>query len=206
MIQSLGNLSLLVLLFALGGCSGLKYKTDYYTLVADRDAALQVEQPYEESLGVGPVRLPEMLDHPGIVSRDEGQKLLVASYAVWAGDLNEAVTRVLADNLSQYLGSDQVWPFPWDNRVRPERTIRVVFERFSGERGGEVELQAKWRLISGDGNEQLYSGKLTLRTKAENNSYNAYVAALNELLNRLSKAIAQAVAEQSADPQQKTNP
>jgi uncharacterized lipoprotein YmbA len=194
MIQSHGKLSLLVVLLALSGCSGLKYKTDYYTLIADRDARLEVGQPYSGSLGVGPVQLPEMLDHPGIVTRDNGQKLLIASYAVWAGDLNEAVTRVLADNLSHYLGSDQVWPFPWDNRVRPQQTIRVVFERFSGERGGEVELQAKWRLVSGSGEQEIFATKVQLQTEAENNSYNAYVAALNDLLNQLAKVIARDIA------------
>lgn len=199
MMQSVGKFSLCTaILLILAACSGLNYKTDYYTLIADQDASLLINRPYSESLGVGPVKLPEMLDHPGIVSRDNGQQLLVATYAVWAGDLNEAVTRVLADNLSHYMGTDQVWPFPWDNRVRPQRTIRIVFERFSGERGGEVELQAKWRLVSGSGDKAFYSGKVTLQTETQGNSYNAYVAALNELLNQLSQAIARAVVEQTA--------
>ncbi len=184
-----------VVLALVAACSGPAYKTDFFTLVADQDTEQRVAQPYRGSLGVGPVKLPELLDHPGVVSESGGQQIEVAPYAVWAGDLNAAVVRVLADNLSAYLGTDQVWPFPWDNRARPEQQIRVVFEKFSGERGGDVVLQAKWRLLSSNGGEELRAEKFSARISAADKSYEAYVAALNDLLNQLSEAIALAVAE-----------
>lgn len=180
----------------LAGCAGPSYKTEYYTLAADEHADAQGAAADVGTLGVGPIRLPEMLDVVGIVSWDDSQRVYIAPYAVWAGDLKQAVTRVLADDLSAYLATDDVWPFPWDNRVRPDRQVTAVIEQFGGERGGEVTLQAKWRLMNSDGNRVLDSGKVTLSTQADESSYNAYVAALNELLHQFAKSIAQAVKEQ----------
>jgi uncharacterized lipoprotein YmbA len=176
---------------SLMACSGPTYQTKHYTLVADASAKPVTERVYPLSLGVGPIRLPELLDHPGIVSHNEQQRVFVAPYDIWAGDLKAAISRVLADNLSVYLNSHHVWPFPWDNRVRPERRISLVLERFGGERGGEVVLQAKWRLLSSDGGTELDSGKIRLADNTPDDSYSAYVETLNALLNRLSEAIAQ---------------
>lgn len=178
-------------------CAGPTYKTRYYSLMADSEATpLANAEAFTSSLGVGPIRLPETLEHPGIVSHGDGQRVEVAPYDIWAGELKETVTRVLADNLSTYLATENVWPFPWDNRVRPARQASIVFERFGGQRGGEVTLQAKWRLLSTDGNSVLLSDKVSLRTETTTGSYDAYVAALNQLLNELSKEIALAVAGQ----------
>lgn len=183
-------------LVGLVACTGPTYKTDYYTLEADREATLLLDTAYTGSLGVGPVKLPDMLDHAGIVSRGEAQRVFIAPYDIWAGEIQETIVRVVADNLSMYLGTEEVWPFPWDNRARPERQIRIVLERFGGQRGGEVVLQAKWRLLSSDGSEALHSAKVHLQTEAANNSYNAYVSALNKLLNEFSAVLARVVAEQ----------
>lgn len=188
----------LISLMTIGGCSGPTYKTTYYTLVADGSgdkAPLPTEAHYTASLGVGPLQLPEMLDHPGIVSQKGAQQVLVAPYDVWAGDLKQAMTRVLADNLSTYLGSDNVWPFPWDNRIRPEQQLSILVEHFSGERGGDVELQGKWRLLTDQGQRVSQSGKVKLRTETKSSSYSDYVSAMNELLNQMAEHIALEIAD-----------
>ena len=186
---------LVLAIFISVACSGPTYKTEYYTLVADAKADLLVEQRYSGSLGVGPIRTPDILNHSGIVSHGSEQQVFVAPYQVWAGDLKRAITRVLADDLSAYLGTDQVWPFPRDNRVRPDRQISILFERFDGERGGEVVLQAKWRLLTADAEKELHTAKVTLRTQTQDGSYSAYVQALNQLLDEFAGHLALAIAE-----------
>lgn len=186
-------------LWLLSACSGPTYKTEFFTLVADADAAPLVQREYTGSLGVGPIRIPELLNHSGIVSRGSDQQVFVAPYQVWAGDIKRAMTRVLADNLSAYLNTDQVWPFPRDNRVRPDRQIHILFERFDGERGGEVVLQAKWQLLTADGDAQLHTAKATLQTRARDSSYSAYVHALNQLLNEFAAQLALAITRFDGD-------
>ena len=186
---------LVLAIFISVACSGPTYKTEYYTLVADAKADLLVEQRYSGSLGVGPIRTPDILNHSGIVSHGSDQQVFVAPYQVWAGDLKRTITRVLADDLSAYLGTHQVWPFPRDNRVRPDRQISILFERFDGERGGEVVLQAKWRLLTADAEKELHTAKVTLRTQTQDGSYSAYVQALNQLLDEFAGHLALAIAE-----------
>lgn len=175
-------------LIALSACSAPQ--THFYALRAG-PAAQAPKAPYPHTLGLGPVFLPESMNQPGLVSYTQGQEVSVSTYHVWAGYLRENVTRVLADNLSMRLGADAVWPFPWDNRMRPSRQVRLVFEEFGGERGKNVTLQAKWSLVAENGEKVLLTQRTQLTAVPSNDSYEAYVKTLNQLLNQFSDQLAQ---------------
>lgn len=183
---------IVVLLFTAIGLSacGSSPKTRFYTLAAANQLESNTQHSVQ-SLGVGPIELPEMLDQLGVVSQQQNHEITVASYHVWAGDLNEAFARVLADNLSNLLGIDGVWPFPWDNRVRPQRQVRVHVEQFSGQRGGVITLRAKWSLLNQNASQVLSNHRQTFTQTAKNGSYSTYVATLNQLVTELSHAIAE---------------
>ena len=140
--------------------------------------------------GIGPIFLSEPLMQPGVVAHVEGQQLDVSLYNVWAGNLQDAVTRVLASNLSELGNLDAVWPFPWDNRNRPTRQIRVVFEQLSGEVGGQLVLKAKWALTENNGETVRLQKRTVLRVQTTANTYAAYVDAINVLVNQLSAQMA----------------
>jgi uncharacterized lipoprotein YmbA len=95
---------------ALAACAK---QTHYYTL-HHTSATASPSGSYPFTLGVGPVFLPESHNQPGVVSLTAGQEVNVAQYHIWAGYLDQTVTRVLADDLSIRLGADTVWPFPWE--------------------------------------------------------------------------------------------
>lgn len=145
------------------------------------------------SLGIGPVVMPEYLDNSAIVSRASSQRLSVAGYHAWAGDLKENVSRVLAGNLSSALDQDAVWAFPWDTRVRPDYQLRIIFDRYDGMRGGEVVLNAKWTLLKTSSDEVLAIGSESISEVTTSESVDAYVVALNGALNSFSEKIAAAV-------------
>ena len=180
----------------LSGCT-LAPKTHFYTLhglAAEPSAgqAVIVINP-EHTYGIGPLFLPEALMQPGVVTHRQGQSVNLSLYNIWAGNLREAVTRVVASNMSQLTGVDAIWPFPWDNRNRPTRQIRIVFEQFSGELGGTVTLKAKWALTENNGEKTLLQERVVLSAAAVGDGYGPYVAALNDLINQLSVDITQHV-------------
>lgn len=171
-----------LLFLGLAACS---QQTHYYTLHHTKSAHAPLGN-YGFSLGIGPVFLPESHNQPGVVSLTQGQEVTVAQYHIWAGYLNQSVTRVLADNLSILLGADTVWPFPWDNRMRPARQVRVIIEEMAGERGKTVALQAKYILTADNGERTLAAERTRIEVPCAADSYEAYVAAINEALNQLS--------------------
>lgn len=177
----------LTLALSLAACSS--QPTRYYTL-HQTSATPTPPGSYTHTLGLGPVFLPEALNQPGIVTYSQGQEVIVSGYNIWAGYPNQAVTRVLTDNLSILLGADTVWPFPWDNRARPARQVRVVIEEMAGERGKHVTLQAKWTLLANNGETLLAAERTRLRVACDDDSYGAYVKAVNQAINQLSEQMA----------------
>ena len=139
--------------------------------------------------GFGPVTLPELLDQPGVVSRKGGTVVNVATYHIWAGELEPAFTRVLAENVAHRLDHDSVWPSPWDNRFRPEYQVRIFVDRFSGEVNGEVALNLTWTLLADYGQELIRTERYRGTVIAEG-GYDGYVNALNQLLAEFSEHLA----------------
>ncbi len=169
--------------------------TRYYTLrgIENPEVIRKTDYPYD--IGIGPVIMPEMLIHPGLVSLSKDQGVEVSMYRLWAGRLSLMFQRVMTDNVSRILDIDAVWPFPWDNRSRPKRQVRVIVEEFFGVIGGDVHLKAKWIISTNNGEIQLLTRGETFTQLASSDSYMDYVEALNAVLNMLSVEIAQSLLE-----------
>ena len=186
------------LVLAVTACSSSGPATTFYSLFPNDDAAettFALPDPSANiSLGVGPVILPDFLDNSAIVGLTESNAVKVYGYHAWAGDLNEAIGRVLVENISSHLQVDSIWNFPWDNRVRPDYQLRIVIENLSGIRGEDVELVLKWTLLNKTADTILASDKERLKEKTNGNSVDAYVTTMNSLVNRTSVSISEKIA------------
>ncbi len=186
---------LLVVLFLLSAAScSMSPVTHFYTLSGMEGVDLSQPPRYpanpSDNYGIGPIFLPEALDQPGIIAQKEGQKVSLSLYNIWAGNLKDGVTRTLASNISELTGVDGVWPFPWDNRNRPNRQVRVVFEQLSGQINGAVTLKAKWVLTEQNGEKVLLHKRVVFKEEVKSEGYAGYVDAINELISKLSSDIA----------------
>lgn len=179
-----------LLLLALNGCISSGPKTQYYSLFPADYSATHHNSDFNQSIGIGPIRLPEYINHPGIVSLTDTNQIRVSGYNAWAGDLAENLSRVIAGDISSQLGAGNVSAFPWDNRVRPDHQVRITFQEFAGARGGKVKLKAKWAMLDKKGDNVILAGVEDLEEQASSSSYNDYVAALNRLVNKFSSRLA----------------
>lgn len=186
---------------AIISCSSSGPATSFYSLFPNKSAsdtvfplALSQEEISQVSLGVGPVILPDFIDKPAIVGLTHSSQVKVYGYHAWAGDLKEAIARVIVEDLSNHLQLDSVWAFPWDNRVRPNYQLRIEFENLSGVKGESVELLMKWTLLNKSGDKVLSAGKEKLEQETSSNSMDAYVTAMNDLVNSVAAMIAEKIA------------
>lgn len=183
---------ILPLLFLLHGCSSLAGGTEtrFYSLSAS-------SKPDEKlagsavKLGVGPVKLPQLLKRPQIVTRINQNELKIVEEHQWAGSLKEDITQALTDNLSSLLGTEQIQKFPWKRAFKPTYQVRVNIERLDGEPGEKVLLQARWWLRTPTSGTDLLARKSSFEAQTKGNDYNAYVAALSDAVYQLSIEIAQ---------------
>ena len=172
-------------------CTSSGPATSYYSLFSSAPLrATTSATPKLDSIGVALVNLPGYLANASIVSRTSGQKINVSGYHAWAEPLDAAATRAIAGNLRTLLSAEKVNAFPWDMRLRPENQLMINIEQFDGIRGEYTRLISTWSLYNINNKAVVISGQFQKELPSETNTYESYVASLNELLTFLSQDIA----------------
>ena len=88
-------------------------------------------------IGVGPIKLPQYLRRPEVVTRTSPSELTLSDTDRWAEPLDSAFVRVLSENLSQLLGTQQVVTFPWYNSSQIDYAVQVNVMRFETDPKGK---------------------------------------------------------------------
>ena len=179
-------------LAALVGCSASQ-PTQFYTLSGIDDASgASIEKPMR--LGVGPVYLPAYLDRPQVVTRSGANRMNVSEFDQWAEPLETTFQRVLTENLSDRLDTDQIATLPARRNVDLDRQVEVEVTRFDADEAGRVVLDARWRIFDGRGDRLLHRGRsLTEERVAAAGDYEQIAAAMSRCLGAMSGEIANAL-------------
>jgi uncharacterized lipoprotein YmbA len=163
-------LALLLALASTSACGLLDPRPDpsrFFVLASLRELGTPVETcalPAGTRVGVGPVRLPEYLQHPELSTRTSPTELARSHAERWSEPLETMLPRVLADDLAQSFGAapgtndahgapttpttigTRVVLFPWYSTDRPDWQIEVEIVGFEPDEKGEVTLIARWRV------------------------------------------------------------
>ena len=168
----------------------------FYTLSPSATTGPEIEPSASDgclSLGIGPIRIPDYLDHPQIVTRDTSHEIKMADYDRWAERLKDSFTRVLVKNLSDSLCTKTIVLFPWRGGVPIDYRVEMEVLRLDGSLGGDVMLEAWWVVLSGDGKKMVLSKKSTFTMAVAGKDYNALVSTESRTVGLLSSEIAQAI-------------
>jgi uncharacterized lipoprotein YmbA len=182
----------------LASCAGSE-PTRFYTLAALPDAPAEAMPalPADLTVGVGPVTLPPYLDRPQLVTRAGSNRAVLADFDSWVEPLQGMFARVLAENLSRLLGTDDVLLLPQDRPIRFTYQVEVDVTRFDVDTAGSAILDARWWVLGRGGERLLQSGRSTISEPTEVGDYTAAAAALSRALGAMSTEIAQAIAAQA---------
>jgi uncharacterized protein len=193
---------------AVAGCNSDK-PTRLYRLTA------APAQPVSAStqgvaIGVGPITLPKYLDRPQMVTGVSGNQMAQANFDQWGGELNDNMTRVLASNLSNLLGTDQVSLYPWTDQASVNYQVTIDVTQFEQDADGRTVLSAFWSILDPKDGHQLIKRRSTYRdsgtaqpaaaasmeagAQGGADGYDAIAAAMSRDLTALSRDIAAAIA------------
>ena len=179
----------------LAGCRGTSENARFYKLSAilsSDEAAKPAGQGV--AIGIGPIKFPDHLDRPEIVTRTSRNALEVGDFDRWAGSLREDFSRVLTENLSILLSTDYVFVFPWGKTIPIDYQVKVEVSRFDGELGKSVTLIARWSILESGEKKTLKAVRRSSISKStEDKSYEAMVAALSRTVEDLSREIAETI-------------
>jgi uncharacterized lipoprotein YmbA len=196
---------LLLVLTAAGmisGCiSGATPATRFYTLSADAKAPLQPRAANRRPLAVEvvPLRVPQYLDRPQIVTRTGSHRLELAEFHQWGGNLRKNMTQVFAQNLAVLLDTTDVRIAPSRADTPPDVRIELEVVQFERCKDLRVRLSVHWVLV--------FTADPALRTTRithlqsprieDGSDYAAMVSAMSDLLAELSDTVARAVSERT---------
>jgi hypothetical protein len=170
--------------------------TRFYTLNSSVTAVQEIKPSPEDgclSFGIGPIKIPNYLNQPKIVTWKGSNELTGAEFDRWAERLEDNLTRVLAKNLSNLLCTKTIVLFPWRGKIPLDYRIEMEVLRLDGSLGGEVTLEAWWMVLSGDGKKMLLNKKSTFTETVAGKDYNSLVSAESRAVGLLSAEIAEAI-------------
>jgi len=183
-------------LVLLSGCLGRSQPTKFYLLqsIPRPQTGEMVTAKEGLRIGIGPIQIPEYLDRPQIVTRIGENEHQLDEFNQWAENLTFSIARVLGENLSILLSTDNIFLFPWRGSTQLDYQVKVGVIRFSGTPGGNAVLDVLWTIYRGnDAKELLDMKKSSFSRSTGGEGYEALVSAQNKMLEDFSREIAGAI-------------
>ena len=190
--------SLLILVGCLG--KGTQKDTRFYLLepISGISSGEHVSMEGEGlMLAIGPVRVREYLNRPEIVTRIQANKIILHEFHSWGEPLDRNFAVVLGGNLANLLSTDRIVFFPWRRRPNFDYQIVVDVMRFEGDLEGEASLKVHYYIWAvGEGeveDRRIGTWKSSFSRQTKDDSYQALISAMSELVGDLSREIAEKI-------------
>ncbi|WP_353152939.1 PqiC family protein [Pollutimonas bauzanensis] len=195
-------ISLLVLTLGIAACT-TSAPVRHYTLLNPKIDVQSQGEPSRFVLEVLPVSLPEYLNQPQLVVRqDDNGMLSVLDDERWLGPLDEEIRNALSAQLANRLGTQDVAGLSWPSDVQVIK-VKLQVRRFDAWPGKLVQLEAGWTV--GDARET-GDAKLVCHGRFEEPAAAGYpelVQAQQRVIAALAQQIAQDARTRSVSHQSK---
>jgi uncharacterized protein len=149
----------------------------------------------QRAISVGPIHLPGYLDQDQLVTRISQNRLTLSENHRWAEPLEDNIARVLAQNLSMLLQTDQVTVHPWPGRQRPTYQVEIEVLSFETDTAGTAQLVGRWFLRDVARRQTIAEKETRLTASGAGTSTEQSVASLSKALGDFSVAIANVIRE-----------
>jgi len=179
----------------LNGC-GSSRQARFYTLSSVQSppaAGKQTTLSDAVTVGIGPIEIPHYLERPQVVTRTSQNELAVSDFDRWGGPLRPDVSRVVLENLSIMLASNQVSVVPWTQGGILHYRVAVDVTRFDATPGKEVWLKAKWTIFGQDGKTPAMVRESNIIEPVGGRDASNIVAAMSQALGKLSQDMANGI-------------
>jgi len=185
-------LSGLMVLGFCAGCFGTTPPAVFYSLTPIADTAAIQPQAAEGkiAIGIGPVKFPDELNRPSIVTRSGRNRLEVDPFRRWGGSLEKNFTRVMEENLALLVKTDRVMTRPWERYFQPDVRLALDIRQFDGRLGEYASLNITWMIVGPEGDEPLLVRRTIIQEAVADDSYDALVDAQSRAVARLCREIA----------------
>lgn len=186
-MRSLYRICLLSVVLVVMACGGSK-PSRFYLLTSTR-AEPDKANP-DIGVGIWRIKIPDYLERPQIVTYAGSNQLTVAEFDRWGEPLEYNLVRVLAENLSRQIPTENVVIFPWPASTTITYRVSTDVLEFEQKPDGQVSFSARWIIYDESGDKALVRNTFVQRKPTGQGSYEEIVAAMSQLLAALSSDIA----------------
>lgn len=177
---------LIVSLFALCACQQSPRK-EYFALNAATTDAAQNSATIEKVVGIGPISIPEYLQHSRISHWKTPLQLSLQENHYWAEPLEQGISRVLRLHVQNAHPHWRVVQFPWRSNQRPNYAIRVDIQRLDAFSDHSI-IEAGIDTLDMRTNKIIESKQFSARVSSSSNSTDI-ARAYSELLEQIASNI-----------------
>jgi uncharacterized lipoprotein YmbA len=185
-------LALCLIFFFSWNCGGSKPSRFYsLTPVKTMTGDFKNDPVTHIAIGIRTLKLPEYLLREQIVTRSAGDEIIVSEFHRWAEPLEENFKRVLIEDLSKDVPTNNVFLFPARDSSVTNYQILLDVTQFE-QKENSITLSARWGVTKGEAavflmdKQSSYSEQISV-DKDEN--YKSIVAAMSRLMGKLSEDI-----------------
>ena len=134
------------ILASLLACGSNPAKDRYYSLVLASEPALASESESDIRMIVGPVQLARYLDQPGLPIQTGASQIQSANHHFWAEPLDEAIAKVLVQDIAQQIDAVQVERDAGQWTPAAHCRVRIEFDKFHATSDSKVVTTGRYWL------------------------------------------------------------
>ena len=189
------HLAIMICWLALTGClGGPSGPTNFYMLSPLSPSQAGTAAASAEGrirIGLVTVVVPEYLNRNEIVVNLDNTVYRLAEFNQWAEPLNNNLTRVLEENLTNLLRGDSIDVFlASDSSIPADYRLEVDVLRLDGNLGGQVALISQWALLETEDGGLILMRRSEYQELAADQTVKELVLAQSRMIENLSRDIA----------------
>ncbi|MBF0573097.1 MAG: membrane integrity-associated transporter subunit PqiC [Desulfamplus sp.] len=154
-------------------------------------------------LGLGPISIAKYLDRSQLVVRLTENQIKLEDFHQWAGSPRDDIPAILFENISNFLGIDTIYKYPWRSHTDIDYQVVVDIIQLDGRPDTSVRIVARWEILKADNLKTIKVGKAdftepvseTLTNSISGNIFDSFVAAQSRTIGKLSSMIAKSLIE-----------
>lgn len=170
--------------------------------IEEREVVQKYNIPSDVIIGIGPVKIPEYLNRPQIVTVDEKGMLNFAQFERWGELLDLAIARTLDENLGVILEGENIQMYPWNVLMPVQYQVILDVIKLNSRLDKELVLAVQWSVMDLKNKNMAFTKRSVITPPILPQNYSGLTAALSSACATLSIEIAEELSALANRPQQ----
>ena len=145
-------------------------------------------------IGIGPVKIPEYLNRPQMVTMTPEKMLQFAQFNRWGESLDLGLARLIREDLTSILPGTKLTLYPWNPLITVKYQVAVEVIQLDSELAKDMHFVVQWTVIDVQNSKTVMIKRSEFRLPIVSHNYVGLAQTLSTACSSLSDQIADALA------------